>query len=236
MKYKLNKIVQIILVNLITFCRLIGAIILPFIYVKYGPNISSLLTIVLFFSDAIDGFLARALHCSTFFGSLMDSFSDKLLNAISFVLLGITYNIMFGPLILEIAIILINYSTYIHKGNVQSSKIGKIKTIILDICVIASFILLSIPNIQIYSNFINLLILNTNKIINLLGGIITISSIIALIDYVRRNKEVQKNKKLKRIKFKGKIKKNIKELTFSLFNPDYYYKNKDGSIMKLLYK
>lgn len=236
MKYKFNKCVQIILVNIITLSRLVGAFILPFIYTKYGSSISSIFTLGLFATDAIDGFLARALHCSTFFGSILDGFSDKLLNTVSFILLGIEYNIMFAPLILEIAILYTMYNTYIHRGNVQSSKTGKIKTIILDVCVIISFIIIGLPTLELNIPFINHLISHEKTYIMFLGSIITISSIFALIDYIKKNKEVKNNSKLKRIKLKGKVKKTLKELLNNLFNPEYYYQNKDESIMKLLYK
>ena len=41
---------------------------------------------------------------------MLDAFSDKLLNGISFIILGIEYNIMFAPLILELSILYTNYS------------------------------------------------------------------------------------------------------------------------------
>lgn len=236
MKYKFNKCVQIILVNIITLSRLVGAFILPFIYTKYGSSISSLFTLVLFATDAIDGFLARALRCSTFFGSILDGLSDKMLNAVSFILLCIEYNIMIAPLILEIAILYTMYNTYVHRGNVQSSKTGKIKTVVLDICVIISFVIIGLPTLELNMPIINYLINHQRAYIMFLGSIITISSIFALVDYIKKNKEVKNNPKLKRIKLKGKVKKSLKELFNNLFNTDYYYQNKDESIMKLLYK
>ena len=144
MKYSALKIIELVFVNLITTTRLLGAFALPFIYVYHGPSVCALITIILFLTDAIDGFLARRLKISTFLGSMLDAFSDKLLNGISFIILGIEYNIMFAPLILELSILYTNYSTYRFGGNVQSSIIGKIKTVILDIFVILSFALLSL--------------------------------------------------------------------------------------------
>ena len=72
MKYSASKIVELVIVNLITLTRLVGALLLPLIYIKYGPSICAIWTIVLFATDAIDGFLARTLKISTFFGSAMD--------------------------------------------------------------------------------------------------------------------------------------------------------------------
>ena len=89
MKKSSTKIFKLFIINTITIIRLIGAFILPFIYSKYGSSIVSVVIIGLFLTDAIDGFLARHLHASTFFGSILDGASDKILNAISFVILGL---------------------------------------------------------------------------------------------------------------------------------------------------
>ena len=82
MKYSASKIVELVIVNLITLTRLVGALLLPLIYIKYGPSICAIWTIVLFATDAIDGFLARTLKISTFFGSAMDGISDSFESAV----------------------------------------------------------------------------------------------------------------------------------------------------------
>ena len=236
MEVKSIKIIKLVIVNLFTMCRLIGAFALPFIYIKYGASLCAICTIVLFLTDAVDGFLARALKCSTFFGSSMDALSDKLLSSISFILLGISYTIMIPPIILEVSILLISYGTFRNGGNVQSSKIGKIKTAILDICVISSFILISLPTFKINTQIINYLILNTKYIINILGCICTISQIIALNDYKRKyllTRQIPKNIK---INYKGLKKKNINEIFKDALSTEYYKKHKDESIMRQLFK
>lgn len=236
MKYIVLKIVELVIVNVITMTRLVGAIILPFIYVKYGASICAIWTIVLFATDAIDGFLARTFKISTFFGSAMDGISDKLLNAISFIILGIQYNIMIPPLILELAIMSTLYSTYRFGGNIQSSKTGKIKTIILDVCVILSFTLMSLPALNIDNAIINHLTHYTHTYIIFLGCIITIASIITLMDYNKKNKSTRNNKKLTHVKYQHRIKKNTKEILSDLFNTEYYIKHKNEPIMKQFYK
>ena len=165
----------------------------------------------------------------------MDASSDKLLNFISFIILGLEYNIMFAPLIVEICILYTIYSTYRYGGNIQSSITGKIKTIILDICVILCFILMSLPIFKIKSEFINYLIENTNNYIILLGIITLISCLVALTDYMMKNKDARTNPKCMNIKYEEKNRKSIKLIIKQLFDTNYYIKHKDEPIMKQFY-
>ncbi len=232
---KVVKVVKISVINIITAIRLVGAFLLPFIYHKYGANTTSIFIIILFLSDSIDGFLARKLHASTFFGSIMDASSDKILNFISFIILGLEYNIMFAPLIVEISILYTIYSTYRYGGNIQSSILGKIKTIILDICVILSFLLLSLPVLKIKNNIINYLIENTDSYILILGIITLISCLLALSDYMVKNKDARNNPKCMNIKYEEKNRKKLKLVIKQLFDTNYYLKHKDEPIMKQFY-
>ena len=72
--------------------------------------------------------------------------------------------------------------------------------IILDICVILSFILLSIPKIGINGKVVKYIITNTDFYIIILSSIITISCLIALLDYIKRYKETRYNPKYIRVK------------------------------------
>ncbi|NLC47877.1 MAG: CDP-alcohol phosphatidyltransferase family protein [Tenericutes bacterium] len=236
MKHKLIKIIEIAVVNVITIFRLIGAIILPFVYFNKGTSTAAIFILVLFLTDAIDGFLARTFKVSTFFGSSMDALSDKVLNAIALIILSIEHRIMLAPLILEVSIILTTYSTYRFGGNVQSSKIGKIKTIVLDVFVILSYILISMNSIEIKNIVISHIIKNTDAFIGLFGGIITILSIIALIDYNKKNKLTRNHPKLVHVKYLDKERKSFKEIIRCSFDTEYYKAHKNESIMKQFYK
>lgn len=231
----MSKIIKLIIVNTITSIRLIGAFVLPFVYLKYGANIAAIFVIMLFLSDAIDGFLARTLKVSTFFGSILDAASDKILNIISFIILGIEYNIMIAPLAIEAAIFYTVYSTYRYGGNVQATIIGKIKMIILSVFVILSFVLLSLPTLNLKYHFINQLIGATDLIIHIFGFIILFACLVALFDYVGRNKEARLNPKSDEIKKEKKKKKTFKVLLSNLFDTEYYKEHKDESIMKQFY-
>lgn len=230
------RIIELVIVNLITLSRLLGAILLPFVYVYNGVSICAILTICLFATDAIDGFLARALKISTFFGSTMDAVCDKLLNFTSFIILGIEYNIMLAPFILETAIILTAYSTYRFGGNVQSTKTGKIKTVILDVCVILSFAILSLPTFNLNNIVSNYLISKTSNYISFFGCIITIACLFALLDYKNRNKTTRSNPKFTHVKYQKRIKKNFKELFHDIFDTEFYLANKNKPIMSVFYK
>lgn len=236
MKKNVFKTIKIIIVNFFTLFRLFGAFALPFVYTDYGSGVCSICTICLFLTDAIDGFLARTLKVSTFFGSSMDALSDKILNTIAFILLGITYSIMIPPIILELAILLTAYNTYREGGNVQSTTIGKIKTVILDVCIIGSFILLSLPTLGINTNAINYIINNTPYYITLFGCICTIAGIIALLDYRKKNYETRKDPHTIRVRELNKTKKTFKEVIHDAFDTNYYLKHKDEPIMKQFYK
>lgn len=236
MKNNALKIIKLIIVNFFTIARLIGAFLLPFIYVEKGSGVCSIWTICLFLTDAIDGFLARTLNISTFFGSSMDALSDKILSTVALIILGLTYTIMIPPIILEAAILLTIYSTYRQGGNIQSSKVGKIKTVILDICIIGSFILLSLPAFHFNSFIVNYIIINTPYYITLLGCISTIAVIIALLDYKRKNTIARDNPNRIQIKELPRIRKTFKEVMRDSFDTKYYLKHKDEPIMKQFYK
>ena len=127
------------------------------------------------------------------------------------------------------------YSTYRYGGNVQSSKTGKIKTVILDICVILSFVLISLPLLKSNSNIIKILIINTNIIITILSFIILTACLITLFDYMKKNNEARENPKSMKIKYENKKKKSNKLIIKELFDTNYYTKHKNESIMKQFY-
>ena len=230
-----KELIKIIPINLITCTRLIGAFSLPFIFMSKGASFGAIITIILFITDWIDGLLARSLNASTFFGAGMDALSDKLLNICSFSLLGSVYNTMLLPLLIEVAIMYTNYSTYRYGGNVKASKIGKIKTIILDVFVILSFCLLALDFFNFNNSIIIYLISKTNELINLFSCIVTIAGLIALGDYIKHNKEQRKNPRASEIKVETKKLKPMKRLFRDLLSTSYYKKHKEESIIKQFY-
>ncbi len=223
----------LILINSITLTRLVGAFIIPFIYIKHGISITSFIILCLFATDAIDGFLARKLKLSTMFGSAADALCDKLLNFVAFVLLGLTYNILFIPFGLELLIMLINYLIYRNGGNVQTSKTGRFKTIISDIFVVLCFIIMSLPTLKINIPFI---INNLDLFINIFTLIIIIFDLTAIIDYFKKLLNVKHDEEYTHVKYQNRKRKTFKEVINDLFDTDYYIKHKNEPILKQFYK
>ena len=225
--------IKIIGINFITCTRLIGAFSLPFIFAFKGAPIGSIITIILFATDFIDGFLARKLKASTFFGAGMDALCDKLLNICSFSLLSVTYNTMFLPLLLELLIMLANYSSYRCGANVKSSKLGKIKTFVLDVLVILSFCIIST---QVFNtNKFDILIKNTPKIIEIFSYIIILFSSITLTDYIIKFIKYKKSNNNQKNVISAKQLKPLNKLMSDLLSINYYNKHKEESILEQFY-
>lgn len=226
-------LIKIICINFITCLRLIGAFSLPFIFAIKGASFGALVTIILFATDFIDGFLARRLNASTFFGAGMDALCDKLLNICSFSLLGVNYKTMMIPLLLELSIMLVNYSSYRAGANVKSSKLGKIKTFVLDVFVIISFCIISLPvfNIKLF----DIVIKNTDTIIRIFSYIIIIFSLIALVDYIIKFVKHKKSKHSVKNVIKSKELKPFKKLMKDLLSIKYYTIHKEESILDQFY-
>ncbi len=82
---------SIILVNSLTTFRIMGALLLYPLYVSFGTFFIATFTVLLYFTDLLDGFLARKLKASTFFGSIYDTIADKILNiSLYIIVLSIT--------------------------------------------------------------------------------------------------------------------------------------------------
>ena len=127
MKKNKMQMLKIILVNSITLIRFIGFFTLPFIYFYYDAGICAIVTLCLFLTDFIDGFLARRLHASTLLGAFLDALCDKLLNIMSIILIGITYESMLFPLIIEASILYTSYETFRYGGNIKTYYYRNIK-------------------------------------------------------------------------------------------------------------
>ena len=233
-----------VLVNVITGIRTIGSILMIPLYFKYGALVTAITAGIIFATDFIDGFLARRLHAQTFFGSLLDALSDKLLGISILIVLTTANNIFLLSILFELAILLTNYISAQRGNNVKTIMVGKIKTCLLDVCLVLGLLVLSLNEIQVTLSFSSksfLSIITSNDILNVICILLIISQFIVLVEYIRKAiiQEKQKNKEnnQKENKQNNKLKKkNKEELLFALFDTDFFIENRDGGIKKLLYK
>jgi len=107
-------------------------------------------------TDFFDGLLARKLHAESEFGRLADSIVDKIFS-VTLLLVGSTLNpIIILNIIPEVAISINNARAFNEGQKVKSSLIGKLKTWLLSINILISFIP-GINNIfKVISSFVTL--------------------------------------------------------------------------------
>ncbi len=224
---------KLVLVNLITLSRLIGALLMPLIYFKYGIESLGFLIIILFLTDMIDGKLSRLLKVETFLGGLLDAVSDKLFAFVLLAILTYYYPSMLIVLTLEFAIFVLNTLTFKDNKNIKSSKMGKVKTMVLDIAISILFILLAK---SVYIKYLpytlnNYIDKNMNAIAYILIGIMIGMQILTISDYRKKN---IKETSYEKVAFKELL--PLKEIIFRITDRDFYIENKDKKLKELLYK
>jgi len=225
------------IVNLITIIRSVGTVAIIPIFLVSGTFSAACASIGLFFTDYLDGHLARKYHVESFFGSLLDSLSDKSFGIICLVLLC-TYNKAFLSLILsELTIFKINYNSTTKNNNVKTSKLGRIKQGMLATTIIGSFICFSKDDLK--EILTNLKLDSFNKLLDFDPKIVTtimalttaITSTLVAIDYYEKSEkqEVEKSEKLTEFK-------SSEEIINNLFDTDYYLEHKNDRILSLFKK
>ena len=100
-------VLKLIIINLLTLIRVIGTIILVPIYQTYGGYYVSILALICYLTDSIDGILARKLNACTFFGSLFDGTADKLFTIMNFIVLYLITPYAIIPIVIEFLIVLV---------------------------------------------------------------------------------------------------------------------------------
>lgn len=218
-----------ILVNLITSLRLLGTFLIIPIYLYWGWGVTALVVGVLFTTDFLDGTLARCFHVETFFGCILDSIADKAFAIIILAILALVNPIFIICIVLEIIISLINYKSVQNGNNVQSSKLGKIKTLILDFTVVFALILIAVYKLTIMNLSLSLYtILNFITIPSLIAQLLTIK------DYsCKALKNTNLNSKNQ---IKVKELKSRNEILDILFNTDFYHEHREDRLKNLLFK
>ena len=207
--------VSFIITNLFTTMRLLGMFFLIPVFMCYGLYETMFLAALCFITDFVDGFLARKLNCSTFFGSLYDGVSDKLFLIVNLIILFYITPLTLIIVILELGIFIILTMKYRNNLNVKSNNFGKVKMWVAGITICLMYIFGSGNNIK------NLLILLPLIIIE----------IITFISYVIEYKKEKNN--INKTILNIKINKNM-SLKYMLFNHEFYEKYKDDGNLRLL--
>ena len=222
----MNKFTKIFITNAFTMIRVIGIfLMLPFFYI-YGGKITAILCAICFFSDFIDGYLARKLQSSTFFGSLFDSVSDKLFLVVNLVMLISVTKLAIAIIVLELCIALVQFLKYYHNFNVHANIIGKLKMWFAGIIITITYFLVD-QNLS--SNTYNLVILPL-----IIIEILTLLSYIW--EYFINKSKISMKEVEKRKKHEQKLAKEIGNIGWKklMFEPDIYAKYKNEGNLKLV--
>lgn len=196
-----------IIVNLITFSRIIGSIFLFPLYFSLGPKIIGIILAILFLTDWIDGYLARKFKVSTFFGSIMDTICDKLIAIVACTVLCFLNPYMIYSIIVEALIALVSALNVTQNNTAKASYVGKVKMWILSMCVVVGFFICK-PD----KDLINLFVFIPAIVFELI-------TFYGYLKKVLSGKFIVTNKKPKY--------KNKEDIKMMLFSPEFYEKNKD---------
>lgn len=189
----------------------------------------------MFLTDFIDGFLARNLNASTFFGSLFDALSDKAFLVINLLLLMSISPYAIILIIFELTIALIQSIKYNIGMNIKSNIFGKIKMWVAGLIISLWYLLTDYKVIHHFN--LNNLNNKTFLIIFIPLFIIEVITIISyIIEYFSDKNKLDKKVIAKRKKEEEKLYKEIKNVSFwdLMFEHDYYEKYKDYGNLKLL--
>lgn len=240
---KMNKVSKILIVNAITFIRVMG-IFLIICNTDLGGIKIGILSLLIYFTDVIDGVLARYWNVSTFFGALLDGLADKLFTIVNFIILYvIVKDIALIPIIIELLIIVIQLIKFSLNMNIKSNLVGKLKIWVLAISVVLTYFVSDITNLTFLGtstiNYLNSI--DKNILYSITLGPAIIFETFTLISYLlefffHKNIEaaLKPSKKVEKVKLKGKTRLiYLKEVWF---NPEFYYKHKDETNLNDLRK
>lgn len=134
----MNKFMKV-LVNVITLSRIFFSILLVCVSGQFSKLKFLIYMAFLFFTDQIDGFLARKARVQTLFGATMDTAADKIMCIT--LLIPLVRESSFSLMVLcgEVLILLINFIAYLNGKQVKVIFLGKVKMWILAITIIVGY-------------------------------------------------------------------------------------------------
>lgn len=217
----MNNIISLILVNFITFTRVIGTFLMPIISKEFTVYSIIVYLIVLLLTDALDGFLARRLKVSSIFGALLDAAADKLLGIAYLCLIANKYPVLFLPVVVEVIIILNNLIGATNGSTIETTWLGKCKTWLFGVLTVLAFII-CYSNDLIFFKSINFIINNKDYLMGLIAGIMSGVDFIVAINYYHKVRLEVKQAKVNNIKKEEYRLKKGKDLVHALFDYDHY--------------
>lgn len=236
----MKKMIAMIVVNLLTTVRILGVICLLPIYLNYGGVAAALLSIGCYFTDWIDGIIARKCHAATFFGSTYDGVADKMFSIANLILLFTITKYAIVPILFEAAIIIIQTIKYHRNENIQSSKVGKLKTWIISLTVILLYLLIDIKALTFLpESFVSSVVaLDQARFFGLVFAPLYIFEVLTILSYLVFLKKGEDNSKPKypaidiKLKPSTSWKNRFDNFCLLWLNNDFYEKYKDCAGLK----
>lgn len=230
----MSKKTKKIIVNSLTLSRILGAFILPFIFLSVNTTFLIILLAVLLVTDFFDGKLSRMWGVSTIGGSLLDPLGDKLL-AIACMLGLIGTNVDYLVLlVLEVMIGILNVYRMFRGENVKSNMKGKVKTWFLSIAMVVGTVYLFRPTL--IGDLLGIVGMSTDRFVVTENTVVVflvmagIAEVFTLVSYVR---EALKSKE----SFKKFVElKSFKEIFVRLFDEEMYKEDKDRPLLDIIKK
>lgn len=230
---------MLVFVNLLTMVRIIGVFMMIPVYFRYGGLYAAYLSVGCYLTDCIDGFLARKYHVSTFFGSMFDGVADKLFSCSNLIILFNVTKYSIISIVLELLVVIIQFVKFQKNINIQSSKLGKIKTIVMSITVILVYLITDINKLTFLSSNV-ISYVNSHNLYLYLFIPLYIFQILTLYSYLKflktyDKKEVKKIPKVDiYLKPKTTIKNRISNFCTIWLNNEFYEKYKDSEGLKAI--
>lgn len=170
--------------NLLTFSRAALIPISSILFLTNHPIIGIIYTVLIEATDLFDGRLARKWNVQSKFGADLDAFCDKVMFLSLSIPLIISYPLVLINFLLEASISIINVIGRIKGLNTKTVFSGKVKTCFLSLMLISGYLV----------KFFELPL----PALNILIGITFITQIIALINYIKEYKKMNKEHKSKK--------------------------------------
>lgn len=194
---------------------------MPVVSKYFSINAILIYLAILFFTDSVDGILARRFKVSSIFGAMLDAVADKLFGIAYLYLIARVYPVLFLPIFVECLIMVINLYGIVHGASIESSKLGKIKTWVFGILTVFAFFVGYINELSWISKF-KLDFKYSNIIIGVVSIVMFVVDLIVAFNYfIKVKKEILSAKDNNVLKSNYKLKKG-NDLIYALFNYDYY--------------